>query len=114
MIPYLQAEQISKRFGDYMLFEDISFTIFKDQKVALIAKNGAGKTTMMEILAENDSPDSGVITKTNGIKIGFLRQNPDLNPNLTVLEQALLSKIPSQQLVHFNSKLFKGCFIFML
>ena len=90
MIPYLQAEQISKRFADFMLFEDISFTIFKDQKVALIARNGAGKTTLMEVLAGNDSPDSGKITQTNDIKIGYLKQSPDLNLNLTVLEQSEL------------------------
>jgi len=99
MIPYIQAEQISKRFADYMLFDDISFTIFKDQKVALIAKNGAGKTTMMEILAGNDEPDSGSITKTKDIKIGYLRQNPDLDVNLTVLEQALKSDNPALQVV---------------
>lgn len=95
MTPYLQAEQISKRFGDYMLFEDISFTIFKDHKIALIAPNGAGKTTIMNLLAGNDSPDSGIITKTNDIRIGFLKQNPELNPQLTVLEQALLSENPA-------------------
>lgn len=99
MIPYIQAEQISKRFAESMLFEGISFTIFKDQKVALIAKNGAGKTTMMEILAGNDSPDNGKITATKGIKIGYLRQNPDLDPALTVLEQALKSDNPALQVV---------------
>lgn len=99
MIPYIQAEQISKRFAESMLFEGISFTIFKDQKVALIAKNGAGKTTMMEILAGNDSPDGGKITTSKGIKIGYLRQNPDLNPALTVLEQALKSDNPALQVV---------------
>ena len=99
MIPYLQAEQISKRFADYMLFEGISFTIFKDQKVALIAKNGAGKTTMMEILAGNEEPDSGSITRTKDVKIGYLRQNPDLDVHLTVLEQALKSDNPALQVV---------------
>ena len=99
MIPYLQAEKISKRFADSMLFEDISFTIFKDQKVALIAKNGAGKTTMMEILAGNDGPDNGKITATKGIKIGYLRQNPELNPGISVLEQALKSDNPALQVV---------------
>ncbi|WP_372775513.1 ABC-F family ATP-binding cassette domain-containing protein [Mangrovibacterium sp.] len=99
MIPYIQAEQISKRFAESMLFENISFTIFKDQKVALIAKNGAGKTTMMEILAGNDSADNGKITATKGLKIGYLRQNPELNPGLTVLEQALKSDNPAMQVV---------------
>ena len=99
MIPYLQAEQISKRYADFMLFENISFTIFKDQKVALIAKNGAGKTTLMKVIAGLDSQDSGKITITNDVKIGFLMQNPDLNPDLTVLEQALQSDNPALQVV---------------
>ena len=99
MIPYLQAEQISKRFADFMLFENISFTIFKDQKVALIARNGAGKTTLMEVLAGNDSPDAGKITQTKDVKIGYLKQSPELNLNLTVLEQALQSDNPALQVV---------------
>lgn len=99
MVPYLQAEQLSKRFADYMLFKDISFTIFKDQKVALIAKNGAGKSTLMEILSGNDSPDSGKITLTNDVKMGYLKQNPILDPELTVLEQALKSSNPALQVV---------------
>ncbi|MBK5203724.1 MAG: ABC-F family ATP-binding cassette domain-containing protein, partial [Prolixibacteraceae bacterium] len=77
MIPYLQAEHISKRFADYMLLNDISFTIFKDQKVALIAKNGAGKSTLMDILSGKESADTGNITLTNDIKIGYLKQIPE-------------------------------------
>lgn len=99
MIPYLQAESISKRYGEQMLFEAISFTIFKDQKVALIAKNGAGKTTLMEIIAGIDSPDSGQITVTNDIKIGYLKQDPDLNENLTVLQEALRSDNPALDVI---------------
>ncbi len=99
MTPYLQAEQISKRYADFMLFENISFTIFKDQKVALIAKNGAGKTTLMKVIAGLDSQDSGKITITNDVKIGFLMQNPVLDPDLTVLEQALQSENPALQVV---------------
>lgn len=99
MIPYLQAEQVSKQYADYMLFEDISFTIFKDRKVALIAKNGAGKSTLMDIIAGNESPDSGKITFTKNIKVGYLRQIPDLNPEWTVLEQALKSENSILQVV---------------
>ena len=99
MIPYLQAEAISKRYGEQMLFEKISFTIFKDQKVALIAKNGAGKTTMMDIIAGLDTPDEGKITHTNGIKTGYLKQNPDLNENLTVIQEALRSDNPALEVI---------------
>ncbi len=91
MIPFLQAENLSKRFGDQLLFENISFTIFEHQKIALIARNGTGKTTLMEILAGNDTPESGIITKTGDIKIGYLKQIPDLDENHTVFETVFQS-----------------------
>jgi len=91
MTPFLQAENLSKRFGDQLLFENISFTIFEHQKVALIARNGTGKTTLMEILAGNDTPEFGKITKTGDIKIGYLKQIPDLDENLTVFEAVFQS-----------------------
>ena len=91
MTPFLQAENLAKRFGDQLLFENISFTIFQHQKIALIARNGTGKTTLMEILAGNDTPESGLITKTGDIKIGYLRQIPDLNENDTVFEAVFQS-----------------------
>lgn len=91
MTPYLQVESLSKRFGDQLLFENISFTIFEHQKVALIARNGTGKTTLMEILAGADSPESGLITKTSGVRIGYLRQIPDLDENKTVFDTVFLS-----------------------
>lgn len=91
MTPYLQAENLSKRFGDQLLFENISFTIFENQKVALIARNGTGKTTLMELLAGTDSPDSGQITKTGNIRIGYLKQIPELDDNQTVFEAVFQS-----------------------
>ncbi len=91
MTPYLQAENLSKRFGDQLLFENISFTIFEHQKIALIARNGTGKTTLMEILAGNDTPESGQITKTGDVRIGYLKQIPDLDDNLTVFETVFQS-----------------------
>jgi ATP-binding cassette subfamily F protein uup len=91
MLPYLQAENLSKRIGDLLLFQNISFTIFEQQKVALIARNGAGKTSLMEILAGNDTPEEGQVTVTNGIRIGYLRQAPELNPDDTVFEAVFQS-----------------------
>ncbi len=70
-----------------MLFENISFTIFEGQKVALIAKNGTGKSTLLDLLVGKDSPDSGTITLTNDIQIGYFEQIPKLNPEHTVLEE---------------------------
>lgn len=92
MKPYLQAENLSKRWGEIILFEDISFTIFERQKVALIAKNGAGKSTLLNLLAGKENPESGLITLSNNIEIGYFEQIPDLNPNHTVLEEIFESE----------------------
>ncbi|MCY1720230.1 ABC-F family ATP-binding cassette domain-containing protein [Prolixibacteraceae bacterium Z1-6] len=87
MKPFLQAENLSKRWGELMLFEDISFTVFEGAKVALIAKNGAGKSTLLNLLAGKESPDNGIITLTNDVEIGYFEQIPDLNPAHTVIEE---------------------------
>ncbi len=58
MKPFLQAENLSKRWGELMLFENISFTVFEEQKVALIAKNGTGKSTLLDILAGKETAES--------------------------------------------------------
>lgn len=84
---YLQIENISKRFGELLLFSDISFTIDKGNKVALIAKNGIGKTTLLNIITGIDSPDNGKITFRNNITIGYLKQEPKINNNKTVIEE---------------------------
>nr|WP_321355710.1 ABC-F family ATP-binding cassette domain-containing protein [uncultured Draconibacterium sp.] len=91
MKPFLQAENLSKRWGELMLFEDISFTVFEGAKVALIAKNGTGKSTLLDLLAGKDSPDEGVITLTNDVKMGYFEQIPDLNPSNTVIEEVFES-----------------------
>ena len=91
MTPYLQAENLLKRFGEQLLFDNISFTIFEHQKIALIARNGTGKTTLMELLAGNEPPESGQITRTGDIRIGYLKQIPDLDDNNTVFEAVFQS-----------------------
>jgi ABC transport system ATP-binding/permease protein len=87
MTPFIQAENLLKRFGDLLLFKDISFTIFSGQKVALIAKNGAGKTTLLRLLVGLEKPDEGQITITNGVRIGYFEQSPELNPDNTIIEE---------------------------
>ncbi|MDN3641369.1 ABC-F family ATP-binding cassette domain-containing protein [Lutimonas halocynthiae] len=81
---YLSVENISKSFGDRVLFEDISFGINKDQKIGFVAKNGTGKTTILKIIAGDDSPDSGNIIIRKDIKVAYLSQKEDLNEELTV------------------------------
>ena len=91
MITYLQVENLSKYWGELALFDGISFSVSEGQKVAMIAKNGAGKSTLMDIIAGLETPDSGKSALSNDISIGYLRQNPDLNPEDTVLEAAFNS-----------------------
>ncbi len=92
MKPFLQAENLSKRWGELMLFEDISFTVFEGQKVALIAKNGTGKSTLLDILAGKESAESGKVTLTNNIEIGYFEQIPKLNPVYSVIEEIFESE----------------------
>lgn len=92
MIPYLQLDNLSKNWGDLELFKDISLTINQGDKVALIAKNGAGKTTLMNILSGDEVADSGKVIFNNDIRIGYLRQLPELNPDESILEAAFSSK----------------------
>ncbi|WP_299888547.1 ABC-F family ATP-binding cassette domain-containing protein [uncultured Lacinutrix sp.] len=81
---YLNVENISKSYGELTLFENISFSIHKDQKVAFVAKNGTGKTSILNILAKTDEPDTGQIIFRKNIKVSFLPQEPYLDSDLTV------------------------------
>lgn len=87
MINYLQVENLTKSFGETVLFEDISFSVEKDSKVAIIAKNGTGKTSLLNIIAGKDTADDGKITFTNNISFGYLEQDPLVDDTKTVLEQ---------------------------
>ena len=81
---YLSVENISKSFGDRVLFEDLSFGINKDQKIGFVAKNGTGKTTLLKIIAGDDSPDNGNIIIRKDLKMAYLSQKEDINEELTV------------------------------
>lgn len=96
MISYLQVENISKSFGDLVLFEELSFGIAKDQKVAFIAKNGAGKTTLLNVVSGADTPDTGEVIFRNEINVGYLPQEPVMNPEETVFEH--IFSTPSEML----------------
>ena len=84
MQPLLDIQNVSKRFGERVLFEDISFSI--GQRVGLIAQNGTGKTTLLSMLTGDESCDSGAIIYRNGIKVGYLRQEPKFPEGASVLE----------------------------
>lgn len=87
MISYLQVENLTKSYGDKVLFEDISFGVGQGQKIALIAKNGAGKTTLLNLIAGKDSPDSGEISFRKDIKIAYLEQIPEMKMDNTVIDE---------------------------
>lgn len=82
----LQIEGLSKSFGDRVLFSDIAFGLSEGERVGLIAKNGTGKTTLLNIIAGDESYDAGTITFRNDIRVGYLRQLPVFQPEMTVLQ----------------------------
>ena len=84
MISYLQIENLTKSHGDRMIFADVTFGINQGDKIALIAKNGTGKTTLLRCLAGTESADSGKITPRSGLKTGILEQTPQLPDDMTV------------------------------
>lgn len=86
----LSVENISKSYGELVLFEQLSFGVNKDQKIALIAKNGSGKTAILNILSGLDQPDQGMVNFRKDIKVSFLAQEPILAENSTI-EQCILA-----------------------
>lgn len=95
----LSVESVSKRYGERLLFGDISFGIHKGQKTALVAKNGTGKSSLLKIIAGLEPPDSGNVTVRNGITVGYLEQSPIIDPTKTILENILHSNDPKLQVL---------------
>ncbi len=87
MISYLQADNISRRIGDHLLFENINLNVNKDDKVALIAVNGAGKSSMLDILAGLDTPNEGSLSVKRGLHISYLRQSPDITETNKIIDE---------------------------
>ncbi|HDP76296.1 MAG TPA: ABC transporter ATP-binding protein [Bacteroidales bacterium] len=83
---YLQAENVNKSFGDLEVLSDVSLSLFQNQRTALVARNGTGKSTLLNILAGYDTPDSGKIILRNDISVGYLPQEPQLDLSKSVLE----------------------------
>ncbi|WP_297675947.1 ribosomal protection-like ABC-F family protein [uncultured Bacteroides sp.] len=86
MVSYLQIENLTKSFGDLILFENISFGVAEGQRIGLIAKNGSGKTTLLDIIAGKEDYDNGKISFRRDLRVGYLEQNPQYPEQLTVLE----------------------------
>ena len=85
-IPYLDVQNLTKRFGAHVLFDNISFSIAEGQKVGLVAQNGTGKSTLLSILTEKEGKDSGECIYRNDLRIGYLEQNPQFDRKESVLD----------------------------
>ena len=90
MISYLQLENITKSYGDRLLFADVTFGVNQGDKIGLIAKNGTGKTTLLSIIAGHESPDSGSVTFRSGIRVGWVEQSPHFPEGVSVLEACMI------------------------
>jgi ATP-binding cassette subfamily F protein uup len=85
-VNYLSVENISKSYGERILFKNISFGINEGQKIGFVAKNGTGKTSILNIIAGDDTPDTGNVVSRKNVKISYLSQDPKLDPNCTIEE----------------------------
>jgi len=107
---YLSVENVSKRFDERILLDKVSFGIDQGQKAALVGINGSGKSTLLKIIAGLEPPDNGIVTFRNGISMAFLSQNPEFDPNATILEaifdsdNEMLQTIKEYEYVIFESQ----------
>lgn len=86
---FLQVENLTKSYGDRLLFEDVTFGVYEGDKIGIIAKNGTGKSTLLKLIAGKESPDSGNIIFRNGLRVGILEQTPVFGTNMTVMDYCL-------------------------
>lgn len=99
MASFLQIENLTKSFGDRLLFGDVTFGINEGDKIGLIAKNGTGKTTLLRCIAGLEPYDSGDIVARTGLKIGFLEQTPQLQPELSAIETCIEGNEPVRRAI---------------
>jgi ATP-binding cassette subfamily F protein uup len=97
---YLRVDSLSKAYHDKVLFKDVAFSLSKGQRVALVARNGTGKTTLIRILAGEEPADQGRIEWARDIRVGFLPQEPELNPEHTVMQALYASERPELRAIH--------------
>ena len=99
MASYLQIENLTKSYGDRILFDSITFGINEGDKIGIIAKNGTGKSTLLRIISGTESPDDGKITFRNDLRVGILDQLPEFASNSTVLESCLLDNSETAKII---------------
>ncbi|MFK7782454.1 ABC-F family ATP-binding cassette domain-containing protein [Psychroserpens sp.] len=101
---YITVENISKSYGELELFSNLSFSIHKDDKIAFVAKNGSGKTSILNILSGDDTPDSGQVVMRNGLRISFLSQSPQYDSNSTINDTIFNSDSPQLKIIENYEK----------
>lgn len=109
MISYLQIENLTKSYGDRMLFDSVTFGVNQGDKIGIIAKNGTGKSTLLNIISGREAPDSGTVTFRNGLRVGIVDQNPELDESLPVIEACLDTDRPvSRAIADYESAITDG------
>ncbi|MBO3097474.1 ABC-F family ATP-binding cassette domain-containing protein [Gelidibacter pelagius] len=101
---YLTVESISKSYGEVSLFEDLSFSIHKDDKIAFVAKNGSGKTSILNIISGADQPDNGQVVIRKGLRLSFLSQSPQFEDELTIEDTIFNSDLPILKIIESYEK----------
>ena len=96
MNPYLDIQNLTKSFGELLLFENLNMSIGEGQRVGLIAKNGTGKSTLLSIINGNEGYDSGDIIFRKGLRVGYLMQSPNFNPDESVLDACFRTTIKEE------------------
>lgn len=96
MKPYLQVENLTKSYGDRLLFDSVTFGVNEGDKIGLIAKNGTGKSTLLRILSGVEAPDSGTVTFRNGLRVGFLAQLPEFERGKSIMDNLLITVKPEE------------------
>ena len=96
---YVNVENISKSYGELELFQNLSFSIHKDDKIAFVAKNGSGKTSILNMLSGKDTPNSGQIIMRNGLRTAFLSQSPEFDSKLTIEKTIFNADLPILKII---------------
>jgi ABC transport system ATP-binding/permease protein len=104
----LTVENLTKSYGEKLLFEDLTFGISAGQKIALIARNGTGKSSLIKIITGLEYPDSGMVARGNNLRISYLPQNPEMNPGITILDYLFDSDSPLIRLVYQYNLVLSG------
>lgn len=99
MVSFLQIENLTKSFGDRLLFADVTFGINQGDKIGLIAKNGIGKTTLLRIIAGLEAPDSGTVTFRSDLRVGIVEQSPAFQTGLNVIDACMAPDTPSARVI---------------